>query len=187
MSGNVTGHAHGSSVCPLFRGDAYTCGAGGLAPLRSQAASPGLPTSQPLPAWPLRPQDRAHFQGFHSIVSTELGAPSPLGALGLCSGWLGDRWMQTTTEALCFSAQTSVEVGGARPRAQSPAQTWAWGPHRPRPPWAGGLHPHEEEERAQPASPGDNGFQPPACPPPTWRPGGRLKRCGNNRGASCLL
>lgn len=185
MSGNATGHAHGSSCMSTLRGGRIHLR--GWRPGSAEISGSGLPTSQPLPAWPRQPRDRAHFQGFQSIVSTELGAPSPLGALGLRSGWLGDGWTQMTTKALCFSAQTGPEVGGARPRAQSPAQAGAWGPHRPHPPWAGGLHPHGEEERAQPASPADNGFQPPACPPSTWRPGGRLKRCGNNRGTSRLL
>lgn len=78
------------------------------------------------------------------------------------AGW-GRGWMRMTTEALCFSAQTGPEVGGAHPRAQSPAQAGARGTHRLNPPWAGGLRPQ-----------GEGGEGPARQPQRQWLPATRL-------------
>ena len=170
-------------------GGAYTCWAGGLAPLRPQAASPRLPRLSLFLPGLTSPKIKLISGGFMVLcpLNWEPRLLCEPRVSHLRSGCLIEGLDADDHRALCFSAQTGPEVGGACPRAQSPAQVGARGPHRPHPPRVSGLHPRREEERAQPASPGDNGFQPPACPPSTRRPGGRLQRCGTTRGTSRLL
>ena len=170
-------------TCVCTSGGAHTCRPGGRAPLRLQAA-PELPTRQPLPeGLPTAP-----LPWFHGALSRKPGILSPLGAsVSLSRQWLAGGGVDPGDHRGLLSASAQrgeqaqrqkgqVQGHGAWPKPQ------ALGPHGPHQPWAGGpaslcLRPVLR----------DNGCQPPARFPSARQPGGRLKRCGNNRETSRLL
>lgn len=170
-------------------GGAYTCWAGGLAPMIPQAASSRLPSLSLFLPGLTSPEIKLISGGFMALCP--LNWEPPL----LCEPWVSRLCSDCLVEGLDADDHRGPLLlctnwcRGRRglSKGTEPSPSRGTGAPLPHPPWVSGPRPLREEERAQPASPGDNGFQPPACPPSTRRPGGRLKRCGNNRGTSRLL